>query len=70
MENKAQKQIYNWAELQFTGFNNHCNTALRKVAPPGRSFDGVDSEGTLQAGHVGLHFSANQIRGLIVEGKL
>ncbi len=50
--------------MRLAGFNNHCNTALRNVAPPGRSFDGVGSEGTLQAGHVALLFSANQIRGL------
>ncbi len=54
MQNKAQKQVYNWAELQLAGFNNHYNAALRKAAPPGRSFDGVGAEGTLQAGHVGL----------------
>jgi len=51
-------------------YSGYCNAALRKVAPPGRSFDGVGSEGTLRAGHVALHFSANQIRALIVEGKL
>jgi len=50
--------------LQLSDFNNHCNAALRKVAPPGRSFDGVGSEGTLRAGHVAGLFSANQIRGL------
>ncbi len=45
-------------------YSGYCNAALRKVAPPGRSFDGVGSEGTLQAGHVRSLFSANQIRGL------
>ena len=51
-------------------YRGYCNVVLRKVAPPGRSFDGVGSEGTLQEGHVALLFSANQIRALIVEGKL
>jgi len=52
MQNKAQKQIYNWAELQFAGFKNHCNAALRKGELPGGSFDGVDREGTHQTDHV------------------
>ena len=56
--------------MQLLDFNNHCNVALRKVALPGRSFDGVGREGTHQTDHVALLFSANQIRGLIVEGKL
>jgi len=45
-------------------YSGYYNAALRKVAPPGRSFDGVGSEGTFQADHVVGLFSANQIRGL------
>ena len=40
------------------------NAALRKGELPGGSFNGVGKEGTHQAGHVALLFSANQIRGL------
>jgi len=51
-------------------YYNYYNTALRKDELPGGSFGGVGKEGTHQAGHVALLFSANQIRGLKVEGKL
>ena len=45
-------------------YYNYYNTALRKDELPGGSFGGVGKEGTHQAGHVALLFSANQIRGL------
>ncbi len=48
--------------IEMAAPSNYYNTALEKVAPPGRSFDGVGSEGTLQEGHVALLFSVNQIR--------
>jgi len=43
-------------------YSGYCNAALRKVARPGRSFDGVDSEGTLRAGHVAGLFSQSDQR--------
>ncbi len=42
-------------------YSGYYNTALRKVAPPGRNFDRVGGEGTLRADHVAGLFSANQI---------
>ncbi len=43
-------------------YSDYYNAAQRKVALPGRNFDGVGKEGTPQADHVALYFSANQIR--------
>ena len=51
-------------------YSGYYNVVLRKVAPSGRSFDGVGGEGTLRAGHVAGLFSANQSRDSEVEGKL